>query len=243
MWAKLDRAPLAFALEQLERLAKLTSGGPGGDGVGDLVSAYVETGWQADDAFLAALGAAPETADRAAVAGAASALYRPWVDAHARALQAAIGPAANSGTYSPAPEAATTKGTVNVFVDGLRLDLAHRLADRLGSLEVEVETVLAALPTITPTAKPAVTPLPPGAVAPGKDLGLVRASSGAKANINMVRGLHGGARPAGARGRRHRRSDAVQRGPKRPTSMSAVTSLALPSSTRSTGSSTTSQSA
>lgn len=189
VWAKLDRAPLAFALEQLERLARLTSGGPNGDDVDELVSAYSKTGWQADDAFLAALGAVPEASDRAAVSGAVSALYRPWVDAYARALQAAIGPLANSGTYSPGPAAVADKRTVSLFVDGLRLDLAHRLADRLGRLEVEIETVLAPLPTVTPTAKPALTPVPPGALAPGKHLGTVRASSGAKSNINVLRGF------------------------------------------------------
>lgn len=188
VWAKLERAPLAFALEQLDRLAGLTSGGPNGD-VAALVTAYADGGWQADDAFLSALRVAPEAADRSAVAAAATALYRPWMDAHARALQGAIGSLANAGTYSPGQETATGKGTVSVFVDGLRLDLAHRLADRLGSLEVEVETVLAPLPTVTQTAKPALTPVPENALAAGKDLGPVRASSGAKASISVLRGF------------------------------------------------------
>jgi hypothetical protein len=188
VWAKLDRAPLAFALEQLHRLAELTVGGPAAT-VEKLTTAYADRGWQADDAFVAALRAAPEPRDREAVVQAATALYRPWLDAHARALQDAIGPLANAGTYSPGEEASTKNGTVTVFVDGLRLDLAHRLAERLGGHDVAVAHALAALPTVTATTKPVLTPVPEGALAPGKDLGPARATSGARVNINVLRGL------------------------------------------------------
>ncbi|MBW3578773.1 MAG: BREX-1 system phosphatase PglZ type B [Actinobacteria bacterium] len=188
VWAKLDQAPLAFALEQLHRLGQATSSAVTGD-VDVLANAYADDGWKADDALIAALQAATGASDREAVVAAANAIYRPWVDASARALQRAIGPLANSGTYSPGPSASTDPGTVTVFVDGLRLDLAHRLGERLGGLDVLIEIALAALPTVTETAKPVLTPVPAGSLAPGKDLGPVRASSGAKATINVLRGF------------------------------------------------------
>lgn len=188
VWAKLDRAPLVFALEQLQRLAELTAAPPTGD-VAALVDAYTKHGWRADNAFVAALRAAPETADRRAVAAAARAMYRPWLDATARALQDAIGPMPHSPTYCPGPEASTEGGTVTLFVDGLRFDLAHRLAERLGGHDVEVDTSLAALPTVTATAKAALTPVPEGTLVGGDGLGPARASSGAKANITVLRSL------------------------------------------------------
>lgn len=190
VWAKLDRVPLAFALEQLQRLAEHSGGGPAGT-VEELAATYADRGWQADDAFLGALQAAPEPGDRAAVVHAATALYRPWLDAHARALQAAIGPLANAGTYTPGGEASTKTGTATVFVDGLRLDLAHRLSERLGGFEVSVDHALAVLPTVTASTKPVLTPVPAGALAPGKDLGPARATNGARVTINVLRGLMG----------------------------------------------------
>lgn len=190
VWAKLDRAPLVFALEQLQRLAESTVAPPTGD-VTALVDSYREEAWQADDAFVGALRAAPEAVDRDAVAAAAMAMYRPWLDATARNLQEAIGPLANAGTYEAGPEASTEDGTVTVFVDGLRLDLARRLAERLGSHDIELATSLAALPTVTATAKAALTPVPDGTLAAGDDLGPARASSGAKANITVLRSLMG----------------------------------------------------
>jgi hypothetical protein len=188
VWARLDRAPLAFSLEQLQRLAERTAVGPGGT-VEELAAGYADRGWEADDAFLAALRAAPEPADRAAVVHAAMALYRPWLEAHARALQAAIGPLANSRTYVPGDAASTANGTVTVFVDGMRLDLAHRLSERLGGYEVAVAHALAALPTVTATTKPVLTPVPGDALAAGKDLGPARAANGARVNINVLRSL------------------------------------------------------
>ena len=187
VWAKLDRSPLVFAFEHLQRLAELTGTGPA-QTVDELRDAYARIGWQADSAFLAALEGTATADDRRAVAGAGLAVYRPWLDAHARALQDAIGPLVNAGNYHVGPEAATDPGTVTVFVDGLRLDLAHRLADRLGSFDTELRTYLAAIPTVTDTAKPVLTPVPDGALVAGKDLSPARASSGAKTTSTVLRG-------------------------------------------------------
>lgn len=188
VWAKLERSPLVFALEQLHRLGQATMTSPSGD-VAALVALYGITGWKADDAYLSSLQAATEPRDRDAVADAAVALYRPWLDAHARALQEGIGPFADADTYVPGPEASTEDGVATVFVDGLRLDLGHRLAERLGSVDAEVDTSLAALPTVTDTAKPVLTAVPDGSLSAGKDLGPARAASGAKASIAVLRSL------------------------------------------------------
>lgn len=186
VWARLDRAPLVLALEQLEELARLTAPAPA-TSLAELVRGYEADGWRADAAVLQALTAVDGPDDRAAVTAAALALYRPWLDAHARALQEALGP--NAVHYQPGPEASTSPGTITVFVDGLRLDLAHRLTERLGDLDVQVSASLTALPTITETAKPMLTPVPSDALQGGNDLGPARASSGAKADIDVLRSL------------------------------------------------------
>jgi len=103
-WANLGLAPLAFAIEQLALLAERTTGEPTGE-LSRLTRDYAECGWQADDAAVRALAATPVSADRDAVGAAVTALYRPWLDAGANALQAAIGPMANAGTYQPGTRA------------------------------------------------------------------------------------------------------------------------------------------
>jgi hypothetical protein len=98
---------------------------------------------------------------------------------------------ANAGTYQPGPPVSTTPGMVAVFVDGLRLDVAHRVVDRLAgaSFEVTLTTSLAALPTVTQTAKPALVPVANGTLAAGPDLQPVNAASGTKASIQVLRSL------------------------------------------------------
>ena len=101
VWADLDRSPLAFAVEQLAHLAELTARPLAAGDLASLTADYAERGWRADDALLRALAGAKHPADRGAVSAAAAALYRPWLEAGAEALQAAIGPMANHA-YGPA---------------------------------------------------------------------------------------------------------------------------------------------
>lgn len=191
VWAQLGLAPLAFALEQLVALAEVAST-PLADGdLEALRSDYEERGWQADDAVLRALAAVRSDADRSAVGASVRALYRSWLDESARALQSAVGPMANAHTYLADGAATSTPGVVTVFVDGLRLDVARRIEERLSSLGLAVEssTSLAALPTVTETAKPVLVPVAEHALGPGPDLYAANAATGTKASKPVLASL------------------------------------------------------
>jgi hypothetical protein len=191
VWADLGLAPLAFAVEQLALLAERTAHEVEGGDLGTLAADYAGRGWQADDAALRALGAAPKNADREAVSAAVMAMYQPWLDATATSFQTAISPLANAGTYQAGPPASSMPGTVTIFVDGLRLDVAHRVLDRLagGSLDVQLATNLAALPTITQTTKPTLVPVAANLLAAGPGLRPTNAATGAQASIQALRAL------------------------------------------------------
>ncbi len=191
VWATLDQAPLAFALEQLVALVEIVSSSDIAEKLDPLRSDYENRGWRADAAVLHALAAAPTDADRTAVSTAVRTIYHPWLDRYAKALQKAIGPLVNAGTYVPQKAIAPEPGVVMVFVDGLRHDVARRVQDRLTDfgLEADLQTSLAALPTVTPTAKPALVPVAGGALGPGPDLCAADASTGTKATIQVLRAL------------------------------------------------------
>jgi hypothetical protein len=191
VWAELDLTPLAFALEQLALLAELTAKPLAPDDLDSLTADYARRGWRADDALLRAIGATSTAADRQAVATAGRAIYRPWLDGGAKALQAAIGPMANDHTYRPGPHASTQLGTISLFVDGLRLDIAHRVTARLGAvgLDALLTTSTSALPTVTQTAKPALVPVHEGALTAGPGLHPSNAATGTKATIQVLRTL------------------------------------------------------
>ena len=159
VWAVLERAPLAFAIEHLSRLASATQQVMPVSTADEMMHAYADGGWSPDDAVIRALECVRTEADRAAVGAAIRSAYEPWVDETARRFQQAVGLSAESYSVSPLP--AWPAGTAIIFFDGMRLDIGRRLEASLtdAKRDVTLEARLAALPTITPTAKPAVSPV------------------------------------------------------------------------------------
>lgn len=159
VWAKLGRTPLVLALEHLVTLATLTETPLGGIEIAKLVDGYTSWGWEVDAALLDAMAAVEHSSDVKAVKSAALPLYRDWLREAAQNMQKVVleKPQENYVVDGPPQTAA---GTCIVFSDALRYDVGQRLAADLEKrgLECEVASRLAALPTITATAKPVVSP-------------------------------------------------------------------------------------
>jgi len=162
VWAKLGLSPLAMALEPLARAAAATESALTGSNTGDMAQAYAGWGWEVDGAVLEALALVEQPEDVKAVEATVRAVYRPWLEEAAKQFQSLVGDGSKA-LYEAEPLSPQPDGTCLLFVDALRMDIARRLSERLGrrGLEVEVSWRLAALPTITATAKPAVTPVGP----------------------------------------------------------------------------------
>lgn len=159
LWGCLGQAPLACALEHLVALADASASGWKQGDAASIAAQYVDTGWRADDAVMRSLAAVEKVDDVAAVKTAADMLYRVWLEQGAKALQIAAGDAVPAALLPAVAEA--EPGTCVLFSDGLRVDAAQRLRARLevvGST-VELKADIAALPPITATAKPAVSPV------------------------------------------------------------------------------------
>ncbi len=172
VWAKLGQSPLARALLHLAALATRTMTALGGDSPKAMAELYVQGGYLADDAVLRALAEVKSAEDCEAVSVAARTLYLPWVQDAAEHFQklVASAPLPTKGNGADGPVEAEP-GTCILFVDGLRFDLGQRLSglaqDR--KLRVSQSQRWAALPTVTGTAKPAVSPVADQLV--GHDLG------------------------------------------------------------------------
>ena len=159
VWARLGLAPMAEVLKPLASLATAAQQVLGGTEPADVAAAYLERGWQADLGAWQAVAAAP-VSDEACVAAAVRHLLQPWLEESARAFQAAVErrPLPGAGEQ---PSVDLEDDGCLVFVDGLRFDLAQRLAERLEGrgFRVDLGWRWAALPTVTGTGKPAVTPV------------------------------------------------------------------------------------
>ena len=158
VWARLGRSPMAVAVGPLARLAGEARSTLGGGTPGEIADAYVDRGWRADAAAREAL-AVGAAADRELLAGIVRHLLLPWLDDSARAFQAAAErePLPVRGEQ-PLVEAG--EGVCLLFVDGLRYELGRALGEMLEGrgFATRVDWRWAALPTVTATGKPAVSP-------------------------------------------------------------------------------------
>ena len=156
LWASLDQSPVAQVLEPLACLADATRAPIGGNSPSAAAETYANGGWQADAAAREALACATHQ-DEKLVAKVVRHLLEPWMEATARTFQ-------SSWERPPLPDRVgdpPAEDECVVFVDGLRYETGRRLADRLQAkgCTAQVRQRWAALPTVTATAKPAVTPV------------------------------------------------------------------------------------
>lgn len=162
VWSQLGLSPLAQVLEPLVYLARHTEQPPSGTTPEEMADRYRQHGWQIDDAMLRALALPRAPDQQRLVQDLLHVLYTPWLDQAAQIFQDLVrrkgypgesGPNDAVGAYDPA-------GEVVFFVDGLRYDVAQRLFQRMQLLgEAQLKSNWAALPSVTATAKAAVTPV------------------------------------------------------------------------------------
>ena len=159
IWHRLGMSPMADVLAQLAELARHTRSALGGQTPGDIARSYVESGWQADRAAWQAVGMAMSS-DKVLVQQVVQRLLEPWIDQSARAFQTAL-----QGAPLPdrknAEKVTVSAGQCLLFSDGLRYDLGEKLRERLEACgcRADIKHRWAALPTVTATAKPAITPV------------------------------------------------------------------------------------
>lgn len=162
VWAELGEAPLALALKHLAVLSEATQDALAAGTAEDLVLAYYNSGWRADESVILVLACVEKAQDHDAVTAAIRAVYFPWVEESARYLQnIADRTGYPGGDIAKSRETQYPDDECILFVDGLRLDLAKRVSEMLAAAgyDVEERTVWSALPTVTATGKPAVTPV------------------------------------------------------------------------------------
>lgn len=174
VWSHLGQAPLAQALKSLAQLAEKTENGLGGGTIKAMAELYTDGGWETDAVVLEALATVKSAADYQAVSSAAHSLYLPWAQSSAEHFQQLL-IKEPLPTYGQAGSEAIkpAKGCLILFADGLRWDLANLLLQRLQDKGVNLQLTQrwAAQPTVTATAKPALSPVAAKlkGTAPGED--------------------------------------------------------------------------
>ncbi len=160
VWAKLDQSPLVMALRHLHKLTQVTEKSLHGASVEMIAERYVDWGWEADAAVMEALQAVDRAEDVAAIKAAIVSLYHPWLEDAAQAFQQAVA-LTPAETIAPHPLPEPDPGACILFCDALRFDAGKRLQALFDQRDLNTEMAwrLSALPPVTPTAKPALSPV------------------------------------------------------------------------------------
>jgi hypothetical protein len=162
VWAELGEAPLAQALEHLSILATTTKKALIVGSTEELEKEYQNTGWQADDSMLQALTFVEKQEDIEVITKDIRAIYMPWAEESARYLQKIVDEKGYPSSRLDNHKGSEYRdGECVLFVDGLRFDAAKRLTQLLKECgyQIEEKPTWSPLPTVTPTGKPAVTPV------------------------------------------------------------------------------------
>lgn len=159
-WQKLGLSPLATALQPLAQLAELCQTAPGAPTPELYAAVYASDGWRVDAAALATMAACGSPEQHGAVLGTVRAVYLPWLESTARHLQQLIH-ANGQSVAKRANPIETAAGRLVVFADGLRMDVAQQLAEKLAAAGIEStqDWEWSAIPSVTATAKPAASPI------------------------------------------------------------------------------------
>lgn len=158
IWARMGRAPLALALGKLAEVVRAFQLPLVGNTVVDAANHYAEFGWRVDAAAREAMALAQQAELEKPIYAVLEALYRRWLEKQAEGFQALV----KRDGYPRWTLPDVPDGTVVLFVDGLRFDLARALEAAL-SADSAVEAVLEAgftsIPSVTSSGKVWVSPV------------------------------------------------------------------------------------
>lgn len=167
IWHSLDRSPWLTILEQLALVVEHTDIAFTGPSVEVMANTYQERFWQADAAAIQSMAVAKDINQQQVVADILAVIYTPWLEQVTLNFQSLVraggypGKTSNSGQVQESTAKYNVSSQVVFFVDGLRFDTAKTLQQKLDKLAVstDLQTNWCAIPSLTATAKAAVTPV------------------------------------------------------------------------------------
>ncbi len=158
VWSELGKSPLVKALSYLVRMSDKIVESYSSSSIDDLKNYYTNKGYLIDQYMRKALASVKSTSDKQTVTSIIQLLYQPWLENITSKFQNLVEKDPNVFTSQTAIE--ETESFV-LFVDAFRYELAKEFCDRLEKQkwEVTLQENWSAIPTLTATAKPNVSPI------------------------------------------------------------------------------------
>jgi len=159
IWAELGHSPFAMSLPSLMQLADLCSRPYDNTSIDGLAEYYKTEGHHIDSALrkLSLAGSSKAHAELLAIA--AKVFYLPWIQKLTLKFQELAKENSNA-IVDPNIRGVIDQASFILFVDAFRYDLAIDFCNQLPSnYEVELDQSWSALPSLTATSKPSVSPI------------------------------------------------------------------------------------
>jgi hypothetical protein len=158
VWAELGQTPLADALVHLKAMSEKSIEAFPAHSVDALKTYYVTEGYRVDQSMRKSLALVRTAKDKKAVKAVLNTLYRPWLESVTQKFQSLV--EKDCSIFSSQSASVETEAFI-LFVDAFRFELAKEFVDRLLQLKynVAIDASWSAIPSLTPTAKPNVSPM------------------------------------------------------------------------------------
>lgn len=158
VWSELGEAPLANALSHLVTMAEKATDSFPFTNLGDLKAYYVSEGYVVDQSMRKSLAMVRTDKDKTVIKSLIKTIYQPWLELVTVKFQDLIQVDASVFT---AQKAQTETEPFVLFVDAFRFELAEEFSSRMAerNYKVTLKTGWSAIPSLTPTAKPNVSPI------------------------------------------------------------------------------------
>lgn len=158
VWAELGHAPLANALFHLLQMADKAIEPFPFSSISDLKQYYISSGYLVDQSMRKSLAAVKSEKDKGVIKAVITTIYKPWLETITQKFQSLINK--DASIFSGQTATVETESYI-LFVDAFRFELAEEFSKRLTTLKykVELQTDWSAIPSLTPTAKPSVSPI------------------------------------------------------------------------------------
>jgi hypothetical protein len=158
VWFELGKSPMADALQYLVPMALKASESFSSSSIESLKSYYTTNGYSVDQNMRKSLAAVKSEKDKGIIIGIIKLFYQPWLESITNKFQKLV---ETDATIFTSQAASVETESFVLFVDAFRYELAEEFVQRLSKdkLKVSLEAGWSAIPSLTPTAKPNVSPI------------------------------------------------------------------------------------
>ena len=158
VWFELGKSPLADALQFLVAMSSKTQEAFSTSSIDAIKDYYIIQGYTVDQNMRKALAAVKSEKDKAIIKSIIHLFYQPWLENITYKFQKLV--AQDTAIFTQQSAASESESYV-LFVDAFRYELAVEFCRRLEKqkLKVSLQAGWSAIPSLTPTAKPNVSPV------------------------------------------------------------------------------------